>query len=102
MSFDETCPKGVTPFGDWVFDMAGKKDIDLRKLADRIGCTPATLRGYMTGVRYPKLDTYIAICEVFSEDREEFWKMVENGIRSLPEFKFCNRRLRYAEQKREK
>lgn len=97
MSQEETIPKGCTDFGMWIFREAAKKDWKLNLLAEKIGISITTLKGYMTGTRYPKLDTYLALCEVFSSSRKEYWDCIEKGFRMMPEYQYSYRRLKYKE-----
>jgi transcriptional regulator with XRE-family HTH domain len=100
MSQNQVIPKGCTDFGMWVFREAARKDWKLNLLADKIGISEATLKGYMTGVRYPKLDTYLALCELFSDSPEELWKIIQKGFQKMPEYQFTYRRLRYRASKK--
>ena len=91
-------PMNCTSFGTHIFRYAEYKGITLAELAKGIGVTLPTLRGFMTGVRYPKLDTYLAICEVLSDDREEYNMLILRGIRYTPENMYAERRLRTKEK----
>ena len=91
-------PLNCTPFGNHIFRYAEYKGVTLAEIAKGIGLTLPTLRGFMTGARYPKLDTYLAICEVLSDDREEYNMLILRGIRSTPENMFAERRLRTKEK----
>jgi transcriptional regulator with XRE-family HTH domain len=100
MSQNEVIPKGCTDFGMWIFREAARKDWKLNLLADKIGISEATLKGYMTGVRYPKIDIYLALCELFSDSPEELWKIIQRGFQKMPEYQFTYRRLRYRANKK--
>ena len=91
-------PMNCTPFGNHLFRYAEYKNITLKELAQGIGLSISTLKNFMTGARYPKLDTYLAICEVLSDDREEYNMLIMRGIRSTPENMFAERRLRTKEK----
>ena len=93
-----TIPMNCTAFGMFIFRYAEYKEISLKDLAKGIGVTLPTLHGFMRGTRYPKLDTYLAICEVLSDNREEYNILLLRGIRSTPENMFAERRLRRKEK----
>ena len=86
----------------WIFREAARKDWKLNLLADKIGISEATLKGYMTWVRYPKLDTYLALCELLSDSPEELWKIIQRGCQKMTEYEFTYRRLRYRANKKTK
>jgi|DEB0MinimDraft_6_1074348.scaffolds.fasta_scaffold144243_1 DNA-binding Xre family transcriptional regulator len=92
-------PMNCTPFGNHLFRYAEYKNITLKALAKGIGLTLPTLKRFMTeGGRYPKLDTYLAICEVLSDSREEYNMLIMRGLRSMHENMYAERRLRTKEK----
>ena len=93
-----TLPKNCTSFGLHIFRYAEFKDMTLEQVAKGIGLQVNTLKEYMSGKRYPKLDIYLAICEVMSDTREEYNMLILRGIRSTGENALAERRLRIKEK----
>ena len=93
-----TLPKNCTSFGLHIFRYAEYKDMSLEEVARGVGIKVNTLKEYMSGKRYPKLDTYFAICEVMSDTREEYNMLLLRGIRSTGENALAERRLRIKEK----
>jgi transcriptional regulator with XRE-family HTH domain len=93
-----TLPKNCSSFGLHIFRYAEYKDMTLEEVAKGIGLKLNTLKAYMNGQRYPKLDVYLAICEVLSDTREEYNMLILRGIRSTPENALSERRLRIKEK----
>ena len=91
-------PKNCTSFGLHIFRYAEYKDMTLEEVARGVGIQLQTLRSYMNGQRYPKIDIYLAICEVLSDTREEYNMLLLRGIRSTPENALAERRLRIKEK----
>jgi len=91
-------PKNCTSFGFHIFRYAEFKDMTLEDVARGVGIKVPTLKAYMNGQRYPKLDVYLAICEVLSDTREEYNMLIMRGIRSTPENALSERRLRIKEK----
>ena len=91
-------PMYCTSFGLHIFRYAEYKDITLEDVAKGVGIKVQTLRAYMNGTRYPKLDVYLAICEVLSDTREEYNMLLLRGIRSTGENALAERRLRIKEK----
>lgn len=91
-------PLNCTTFGNHIFRYAEYKGVTLKEIAQGIGLSISTLKGFMTGARYPKLDTYLAICELLSDDREEYNMLILRGIRSMHENMYAERRLRKKEK----
>ena len=93
-----TLPKNCSSFGLHIFRYAEYKDMTLEEVAKGVGIKINTLKAYMNGQRYPKLDVYLAICEVMSDTREEYNMLILRGIRSTPENALSERRLRIKEK----
>ena len=93
-----TVPKNCTSFGLHIFRYAEYKDLSLEDVAKGVGIKLQTLKSYMTGIRYPKLDVYLALCEVLSDTREEYNMLLLRGIRSTGENALAERRLRIRER----
>tara|TARA_R100001591_G_C4243285_1_gene155154 strand:- start:155 stop:481 length:327 start_codon:yes stop_codon:yes gene_type:complete len=93
-----TLPKNCSSFGLHIFRYAEYKDMTLEDVAKGVGIKINTLKAYMNGQRYPKLDVYLAICEVMSDTREEYNMLILRGIRSTPENALSERRLRIKEK----
>lgn len=91
-------PKNCTSFGLHIFRYAEYKDMTLEEVARGVGIKLPTLKAYMNGQRYPKLDVYLAICEVLSDTREEYNMLILRGVRSTPENALSERRLRIKEK----
>lgn len=91
-------PKNCSSFGLHIFRYVEYKEMTLEELARGIGVKIATLKSYMNGQRYPKLDVYLAICEVLSDTREEYNMLILRGIRSTGENALSERRLRIKEK----
>lgn len=91
-------PMNCTSFGLHIFRYAEYKDMTLDQIAKGIGMKTPTLKAYMNGQRYPKIDVYLAICEVLSDTREEYNMLIMRGIRSTPENALAERRLRIKEK----
>jgi len=91
-------PKNCSSFGFHIFRYAEFKDMTLEDVAKGVGIKVPTLKAYMNGQRYPKLDVYLAICEVLSDTREEYNMLILRGIRSTPENALSERRLRIKEK----
>jgi transcriptional regulator with XRE-family HTH domain len=98
MTYKEVIPKGCTPFGMFIFRAAEHKNLTLQEVALKTGITKQTLRIYLTGSRYPKIDRYIALIEVISDSREEFQINLVGGLSVMSEHMFADRRLRYKEK----
>ena len=93
-----TLPKNCSSFGLHIFRYAEHKNMTLGDVAKGIGVQLSTLKAYMNGRRYPKIDVYLAICEVLSDTREEYNMLILRGIRSTPENALSERRLRIKEK----
>jgi len=93
-----TIPMNCTSFGLHIFRYAEYKDMSLEEVARGVGIKVNTLKDYMSGKRYPKLDVYLAICEVMSDTREEYNMLLLRGIRSTGENALAERRLRIKEK----
>jgi transcriptional regulator with XRE-family HTH domain len=93
-----TLPINCTSFGLHIFRYAEYKDMSLEEVAKRVGIQKQTLRAYMNGTRYPKIDVYLAICEALSDTREEYNMLLLRGIRSTGENALAERRLRIKEK----
>lgn len=93
-----TIPMNCTSFGLHIFRYAEYKDMTLEEVAKGVGIQVNTLKDYMSGKRYPKLDVYLAICEVMSDTREEYNMLLLRGIRSTGENALAERRLRIKEK----
>ncbi len=93
-----TLPMNCTSFGLHIFRYAEYKEMTLHEVAKGVGIKVNTLRAYMSGKRYPKLDVYLAICEVLSDTREEYNMLLLRGIRSTGENALAERRLRIKEK----
>ena len=93
-----TIPKNCSSFGLHIFRYAEYKDMTLEDVARGVGVKVPTLKAYMNGQRYPKLDVYLAICEVLSDTREEYNMLILRGVRSTPENALSERRLRIKEK----
>jgi transcriptional regulator with XRE-family HTH domain len=93
-----TIPMNCTSFGLHIFRYAEYKDMSLEEVAKGVGIQVSTLKDYMSGKRYPKLDVYLAICEVMSDTREEYNMLLLRGIRSTGENALAERRLRIKEK----
>jgi transcriptional regulator with XRE-family HTH domain len=91
-------PKNCTSFGLHIFRYAEFKDMTLEDVSRGVGIKLPTLKAYMNGQRYPKLDVYLAICEVLSDTREEYNMLILRGVRSTPENALSERRLRIKEK----
>ena len=91
-------PNYCTSFGLHIFRYAEYKEVTLEELANKVGIKLYTLKGYMNGSRYPKLDIYLAICEALSDSREEYNMLLLRGIRSTSENALIERRLRIREK----
>ena len=91
-------PKNCSSFGLHIFRYAEFKDMTLEDVAKGVGVKVPTLKAYMNGQRYPKLDVYLAICEVLSDTREEYNMLILRGVRSTPENALSERRLRIKEK----
>tara|TARA_R100000388_G_scaffold39235_1_gene30235 strand:- start:2002 stop:2331 length:330 start_codon:yes stop_codon:yes gene_type:complete len=91
-------PMNCTSFGLHIFRYAEYKNMSLEEVAKGVGIQPQTLRAYMNGQRYPKLDVYLAICETMSDTREEYNMLLLRGIRSTGENALAERRLRIKEK----
>jgi len=91
-------PKNCSSFGLHIFRYAEYKNMTLEEVAKGVGIKVPTLKAYMNGQRYPKLDVYLAICEVLSDTREEYNMLILRGIRSTPENALSERRLRIKEK----
>lgn len=98
MTYREIIPKGCTPFGMFIFRAAEHKNLTIEEVALKAGIAKVTLRGYLTGTRYPKLDTYLALLEVLSDTREEFQINILRGFSVTLEYMYADRRLRYKEK----
>jgi len=93
-----TLPMNCTSFGLHIFRYAEYKDMTLEEVAKGVGIQVQTLKAYMNGSRYPKLDVYLAICETLSDTREEYNMLLLRGIRSTGENALAERRLRIKEK----
>jgi transcriptional regulator with XRE-family HTH domain len=91
-------PKNCTSFGLHLFRYAEYKEMSLEEVAKGVGIQLQTLRCYMNGTRYPKIDVYLALCEVLSDSREEYNMLLLRGIRSTVENALAERRLRRKEK----
>ena len=91
-------PKNCSSFGLHIFRYAEYKDMTLEDVAGGVGVKVPTLKAYMNGQRYPKLDVFLAICEVLSDTREEYNMLILRGVRSTPENALAERRLRIKEK----
>jgi len=93
-----TLPMNCTSFGLFIFRYAEYKEMTLEEVARGVGIQKQTLSAYMNGTRYPKIDVYLAICEVMSDTREEYNMLLMRGIRSTGENALAERRLRIKEK----
>ena len=93
-----TLPMNCTSFGLHIFRYAEYKDMTLQEVAKGVGIKVNTLKDYMSGKRYPKLDVFLAICETMSDTREEYNMLLLRGIRSTGENALAERRLRIKEK----
>jgi len=87
-------PRSLTPWGMRIFRYCESKGLTLQQLADKAGINKGTLLNQMQGKRYPRLDTWIEICEALSDTQEEFELILTRTKESIVEYEMATRRYK--------